>query len=91
MCFQMNTDKYSKVKDQRVRYILPKNDGEISSSITKNWTEQAIRCYTSGCNCQNCSISRSNYSFVCQMRNVIKILLEDIGPPDRDKIGKLLA
>ena len=81
----------NKLQDQRVRYILPKNDGEISNSITRNWTDQAIRCYTSDFNCTECTIAQGNYSFVCQMQNVIKILLEQVGPPDEDKIGKISA
>jgi hypothetical protein len=88
MSFQFST---SNSKEQRIRYILPKNDGEISNSITKNWTDQAIRCYTSGYNCKECSILQGNYSFVCQMKNVTKILLEQIGPPDEEKVGKLPA
>jgi len=77
--------------EQRVRYILPKNDGEISNSITRNWTDQAIRCYSSGYNCIDCSIAKGDYSFVCQMKNVITILLEQVGPPDQEKVGKLFA
>jgi len=83
-----NLDVFSETK---VRYITPKNNGEISSSITQNWTDQAVLCYTSGCNCIDCSIAQGNYSFVCQMPNVIKILLEQVGPPDQDKVDRLLA
>lgn len=82
--------KYKEIEEQRVRYIVPKNE-EISGSITKNWTDQAIRCYSSGHNCRECSISHANYSFVCQMKNVVKILLEQIGPPEESKVDKLLA
>ena len=78
-------------QDERVRYILPRNDGEISSSITKNWTDQAIRCYKSSCNCSDCSIAKGNYSFVFQMPNVIKILLDQIGPPDEERVEIMLA
>lgn len=91
MSLQMKTNKQNRVQEKRVRYILPKNDGEISSSITKNWTDQAIRCYSSGYQCQDCSIARADYSFVCQMQNVIKILLDQVGPPDNEKVGKLPA
>ena len=93
MSFQLRANKYNKIreKDQKIHYILPKNDGEISSSITKNWTDQAIRCYTSGHNCTECTVMQGNYSFVCQMKSVIKILLDQVGPPDEDKIGKLPA
>lgn len=83
--------KISKPQEQKVRYIIPKNNGEISSSITQNWTDQAIMCYASACNCVDCSITQGNYSFVCQMPGVIKILLEQIGPPELERIQKLLA
>ncbi len=78
-------------KDENVRYITPKNDGEISNSITRNWTDQAIICYSCGCNCMECSITQGNYSFVCQMHSVVKILLNQIGPPEKERIEKLLA
>lgn len=80
-----------KIKEEKVRYITPKNNGEISSSITQNWTDQAIICYTSGFNCPECSITKGNYSFVCQMPGVINALLKQIGPPELEKIEKLLA
>jgi len=91
MSLQQRKDKTIKTEDEKVRYITPKTDGEISSSITKNWTDQAIRCYTNGCNCMDCSIAKGNYSFICQMPNVIKILLEQVGPPNQERVGKLLA
>ena len=77
--------------DQKITYFNQKDKNEISNSITKNWTDQALRCYLSGCNCLDCSISKSNYSFVCQMPAVIEILLEQIGPPEQNKINKLRA
>ena len=40
---------------------------EISTSITKNWTEQAIECYRLNGNCAECSIKKAHYSFDCQM------------------------
>lgn len=58
----------------------PQNNGEISESITQNWTEQALECYKLGCDCSRCSISKGKYSFVCQMPKVIKILLK-MGKP----------
>ena len=75
----------------KVRFLLPRNNGEISNSITQNWTDQAIICYRSECNCADCSITHANYSFVCQMSKVVEILIEEIGPPDEEKISKLLA
>jgi len=74
-----------------VRYITPRNNGEISNSITQNWTDQAIRCYKSDCNCTECSIAQGNYSFICQMPRIIEVLLKEIGPPDEEKVKKLLA
>lgn len=58
----------------------PQNNGEISESITQNWTEQALECYQLGCDCSKCSISKGKYSFVCQMPKVVKILLK-MGKP----------
>ncbi len=75
----------------KIKYISRKEKSEISNSITKNWTDQAIRCYLSNCNCTDCSVAKGNYSFVCQMPSVIEILLEQIGPPEQNKINKLLA
>ncbi|MDD3013183.1 MAG: hypothetical protein PHC34_05720 [Candidatus Gastranaerophilales bacterium] len=83
--------KILKTQEHKVRYIIPKNNGEISSSITQNWTDQAIMCYSSGCNCTECSITQGNYSFVCQMPGVIKVLLEHVGPPDEERLQKILA
>ncbi len=77
--------------EQKIKYICRKEKTEISNSITKNWTEQAIRCYLTKCNCTQCSVAQGNYSFVCQMPAVIEILLEQIGPPEQNKINKLLA
>ena len=77
--------------EQKVQYLIRKDKNDISGSITKNWTDQAIRCYLSNCNCLDCSIAKSNYSFVCQMPSVVQILLEQIGPPGQNKINKLLA
>lgn len=83
--------KRSKETEQKIKYICRKDRNEISNSITKNWTDQAIRCYLTKCNCTECSVAKGNYSFVCQMPSVIEILLDQIGPPDQNKINKLLA
>jgi len=77
--------------EQKIQYLIRKDRNEISNSITKNWTDQAIRCYLSNCNCVDCSIAKSHYSFVCQMPAVVQILLEQIGHPKQNKINKLLA
>ena len=68
------------VKDYTDEEFEPQNNGEISESITQNWTEQALECYKLGCDCSRCSISKGKYSFVCQMPKVIKILLK-MGKP----------
>ncbi len=60
----------------------PGND-EISDSITQNWTEQALECYYINCDCKKCSLSKGNYSFICQMPKVIDSLLETVGEPDK--------
>lgn len=64
--------------------IYPGTNGEISSSITKSWTEQAMECYAIGCDCSRCSLKNGNYSFVCQMPKVIDILIGAIGKPRMD-------
>ena len=51
---------------------LPEN--EISTSITKNWTPQAVECYRLNGNCAECSIKQAHYSFNCQMPKVVQIL-----------------
>ena len=57
---------------------------EISGSITKNWTEQAIECYKLNGNCKECSIKKAHYSFDCQMPKVVEILKLVNGEPELD-------
>ena len=57
----------------------------ISESITQNWTEQAIECYNIHCDCTQCSISKGNYSFVCQMPKVLDALIKNSGYPEQLK------
>ena len=57
------------------------NQGVISNSITQSWTEQALECYELNCVCEKCSVSKGNYSFVCQMPKVINQLLNFAGKP----------
>lgn len=57
---------------------------DISTSITKNWTTQAIECYKLKGNCAECSIRRAHYSFDCQMPKVIEILKLMCGEPEID-------
>lgn len=59
---------------------LPANE-EMSESITQNWTEQAIECYSIDCDCKKCSLANGHYSFICQMPKVIDTLLNTIGEP----------
>lgn len=61
--------------------FYPQNNGEISDSITQNWTEQALECYKIKCDCSQCSIAKGNYSFVCQMPKVIDALVKSSGKP----------
>lgn len=74
-----------KVGDFADEEFYPQNNGEISDSITQNWTEQAIECYKLNCDCASCSISKGNYSFVCQMPKVLDALIKSAGKP-RSKI-----
>lgn len=77
--FRRKSLKTEQIQD--VALILPKNEG-ISDSISKNWTEQATMCYELEGNCQECSIGKGNYSFVCQMHKVVNKLLKEVGPPN---------
>lgn len=61
--------------------FFPQNKGEISESITQNWTEQALECYSIHCDCKKCSLAKGNYSFVCQMPRVIDALIQMTGKP----------
>jgi hypothetical protein len=62
--------------------FYPQNHGEISDSITQNWTEQAVECYRLKCNCAKCSVSKGSYSFVCQMPKVLDALIKSLGNPN---------
>ena len=61
---------------------MPEN--EISTSITRNWTPQAIECYKLNGNCSQCSIKQAHYSFNCQMPKVVQILKMINGEPEED-------
>lgn len=58
---------------------------EISTSITSNWTEQAIECYKLNGNCSKCSIRQAHYTFDCQMPRVVEILKLMNGEPDLEE------
>lgn len=62
----------------------PQTNGEISTSIMQNWTQQAIECYEINCECSKCSLASGNYSFVCQMPKIVKSLLNTYGEPIND-------
>lgn len=62
-------------------FYCSQNQGVISNSITQSWTEQAIECYEINCVCEKCSVSKGNYSFICQMPKVIQQLLKVAGKP----------
>ena len=66
------------ISEEDLELYLPGND-EMSESITQNWTEQALECYSINCNCKKCSLANGHYSFICQMPKVIDTLLETIG------------
>ena len=61
--------------------FYPQTNGELSDSITQNWTEQALECYRLNGDCSSCSISKGHYSFVCQMPKVIEVLKAIYGEP----------
>lgn len=63
--------------------FIPQTNGEVSDSLTQNWTRQAYECYLLGCNCKKCSIDISKYSFVCQMPKIVDILLNTQGKPPK--------
>lgn len=71
----------AKVGDFTEEEFYPQNNGEISESITQNWTEQALECYRLKCDCASCSVSKGNYSFVCQMPKVLDVLIKSVGQP----------
>ena len=67
--------------DPDIDSFLPQTNGEISESITQNWTQQAFECYSVKCDCSKCSIIQENYSFVCQMPKIVKSLIKTQGIP----------
>lgn len=62
-------------------FFTPQTNGELSSSIMQNWTEQALECYNLNQNCKKCSIARGDYSFICQMPKIVKSLVDEFGRP----------
>lgn len=66
--------------------FICQTNGIISDSIVQNWTLQAYDCYKINCNCSICPITKANYSFKCQMKSIVKILLETKGLPNEKEI-----
>ena len=62
---------------------MPANE-EMSVSITQNWTEQALECYSINCDCNKCSLRNGHYSFICQMPKVIDTLIQTVGLPENE-------
>lgn len=62
---------------------MPANE-EMSVSITQNWTEQALECYSTNCDCKKCSLRNGHYSFICQMPKVIDTLIQTVGLPENE-------
>lgn len=62
---------------------MPANE-EMSVSITQNWTEQALECYSINCDCEKCSLRNGHYSFICQMPKVIDTLIQTVGLPENE-------
>ena len=62
--------------------VVAPDINEISTSITKNWTPQAIECYKLNGNCAECSIKKAHYTFDCQMPRVIEVLKLINGEPE---------
>jgi len=66
--------------------VIKEQSSEISNSITKNWTTQAIECYKLNGNCAECSIKKAHYTFDCQMPKVVEILKIISGEPEEEEI-----
>ena len=66
--------------------FICQTNGVISESIVQNWTPQALECYILNCNCEECSITKARYSFKCQMKHIVDILLKTQGLPDEKAI-----
>ena len=71
--------------NENVDMYLPGNE-EMSDSITQNWTEQALECYSIQCDCKRCSLRNGHYSFICQMPKVIDTLLQTVGEPETERM-----
>ena len=70
----------------REEFFECQTNGIISDSIVQNWTLQALECYKLKSNCQNCPITKAKYSFKCQMKHIVDILLKTKGLPNEKEI-----
>ena len=71
--------------NENVDMYLPGNE-EMSDSITQNWSEQALECYSIQFDCKRCSLRNGHYSFICQMPKVIDALLQTVGEPETERM-----
>ena len=69
-------------------YFECQTNGIISDSIVQNWTLQALECYKLNSNCEICPITKAKYSFKCQMKHIVDILLKTKGLPNEKEILK---
>ena len=69
-------------EEKMLNTVIKQEPTEISTSITKNWTTQAIECYKLNGNCAECSIRQAHYTFDCQMPKVVEILKLMNGEPE---------
>lgn len=67
-------------------YFECQTNGIISDSIVQNWTLQALECYKLDSKCAECPITKANYSFKCQMKHIVEILLKTKGLPNEKEI-----
>lgn len=70
----------------KCEYFECETNGIISDSIVQNWTRQALDCYKINSDCTNCPITKAGYSFKCQMKHIVAILLKTRGLPDEKAI-----
>lgn len=56
-------------------------------NTSKNWTPQAIDCYKLDTNCFNCPIYNQYELYDCKMFEIVRILLEEQGPPPEYKVS----
>ena len=55
-----------------------------SETISKNWTQTAVDCYSIGCNCSKCNLNKIYFSqstFKCKMKETVIELVRKIGIP----------